>query len=107
MQALVAYDWPGNIRELANVIERAAILSPGRQLVVHDPLIGAPAPQTDPPNETPQQTHLATIERAHILRMLEECDWRVKGPGNAADLLGLNPSTLRGRMRKLGITRSK
>lgn len=105
MRALVAYDWPGNIRELANVIERAAILSPGRQLVVHDPLIGAPGPKAERPHEAPRQTNLAAIERSHILRVLDECDWRVKGPGNAAELLGLNPSTLRGRMRKLGIAR--
>jgi transcriptional regulator with GAF, ATPase, and Fis domain len=105
LQALVDYDWPGNVRELANVIERAAILSPGRQLVVHDPLIGAPAPKTGPPNAGLRPTHLAAIERSHILRVLDACNWRVKGPGNAAELLGLNPSTLRGRMRKLGIAR--
>ena len=104
MDRLVAYDWPGNVRELQNVIERCVVLSLGEVLQLHDPTrngstlgsLTKPLPGTD---------DLAEVERAHIERVLQRCGWRVKGPGNAAERLGLNPSTLRGRMRKLGIQR--
>jgi transcriptional regulator with GAF, ATPase, and Fis domain len=104
MESLVAYDWPGNVRELENVIERAVILSPGTELVVIDPLIDTRA---RPPSrsEAPTLDDIAEADRSHILRVLEACGWKVKGPGHAAERLGLHPSTLRGRMRKLGIER--
>ena len=101
MAAFLAYHWPGNIRELANVIERALILSPGSTLSV-DETLGASAP-LDP--DLPSTQDLEEIERAHILAVLEACQWRIKGAGQAAERLGLHPSTLYSRMKKLGIAR--
>jgi len=99
MNALTSYSWPGNVRELENVIERALILSAGPTLRV-DELGAAGTPRTAGSSNT-----LESMERAHILAILEACEWRINGAGNAADRLGLNPSTLRFRMKKLGIER--
>jgi transcriptional regulator with GAF, ATPase, and Fis domain len=96
MDALLHYDWPGNVRELQNVIERALILSPGPALELAEPP-GAPT--------RPTSDRLDEIEREHILRVLDRCDWRINGEGNAAEVLGLEPSTLRSRMQKLGVRR--
>jgi transcriptional regulator with GAF, ATPase, and Fis domain len=101
MAMLTAYHWPGNIRELANVIERAIILSPGTTLVV-DEALGSN--QRSEPSVLPPQ-HLDEVERAHILTVLDACHWHIKGEGQAAERLGLHPSTLYSRMRKLGIER--
>jgi DNA-binding NtrC family response regulator len=94
MERLVRYDWPGNIRELKNVLERAVILSPGSTLVLDDladtrtataTTMRAGASQTGA--GTSEQ--LETVERDHILRVLDACDWRVRGAGHAAERLGL------------------
>ncbi len=95
MEALQRHPWPGNVRELKNVIEHGAILTTGETLRV--PMLDEAAPVAAPP-----QT-LAEGERALILRALESAGWRVKGPKGAATALGLNPSTLYSRMKKLGI----
>ena len=100
-QALVSYDWPGNVRELANVIERAVILSSGETLVVDEAFARVPGLR----REDGRDEDLTTVERAHIIEVLERCGWKIKGRGNAAERLGLNPSTLRARMKKLGIER--
>ena len=104
MGRLVRYDWPGNVRELENVIERAMILSPGPLLELQDPAFSGSSASATRSSEQPAD-ELAKVERAHILEVLERCGGKVKGPGNAAERLGLNPSTLRNRMRKLGIER--
>ena len=104
MAALQAYDWPGNIRELQNVIERALILSPGPALRV-DEALGVLAAEPVAPGGPPVTDGLQEAERAHILRILRECRWRVEGPKQAAERLGLRPSTLRHRMRKFGLKR--
>ena len=112
MEVLTAYDWPGNVRELENVIERALILSRGPALVVERALVQA-AEDRGGTTLTAQPagagnvmaTSLANAERAHVLRICEACGWRIKGPGAAAERLGLNPSTLYFRMKKLGIRR--
>ncbi|HUO63243.1 MAG TPA: sigma 54-interacting transcriptional regulator [Terriglobales bacterium] len=96
MDALMHYGWPGNVRELQNVIERALILSPGSALWLAEPLAAST-------RRTPDR--LDEIEREHILRVLERCGWRINGRGNTAAVLGLEPSTLRSRMLKLGIRR--
>jgi formate hydrogenlyase transcriptional activator len=101
MDALVAYNWPGNVRELENVIERAMILSPADTLVLDDSLDG-PA---QPAPFRPSSENLEDVDRAHIVGVLEECEWTIKGPEQAAERLGLAPSTLRYRMKKLGINR--
>jgi len=116
MAALEAYDWPGNIRELENVIERGLILSQGRTLRIDaasftprstdgsgPPAAVARGERTGTASSAPGT--LESMERAHILATLESCDWRVKGRGNAADRLGLNEATLRSRMKKLGVQR--
>jgi transcriptional regulator with GAF, ATPase, and Fis domain len=110
--ALERYDWPGNVRELQNVIERAAVTSPGRSLQLPEPWHpdGA-AVKTFTQNETAQAPEVAfgnTLEdheRAHIIQILNQTHWRIEGPKGAAVVLGLRPSTLRSRMRKLGIAR--
>ncbi len=104
MDRLVAYDWPGNIRELRNVLERAVVLSPGP--VLHLDELGESLHAAVPaPTVGGGARKLEDVEREHILRTLESCDWRLKGQGNAAAQLGLNASTLHSRMKKLGIRR--
>ena len=98
MQALCRYAWPGNIRELGNVIERALILSQGSTLQ----LDGFAASQHAVPEIS---DHADAVERAHFVRVLERCGWRITGHGNAAESLGLRPSTLRSRLKKLGVAR--
>jgi PAS domain S-box-containing protein len=101
MKALVDYDWPGNVRELENVIERSMILSPGPNLLLTETLTAPPQSRRPTTFSGP----LEDIDRAHIVGVLEECKWKIKGANNAADRLGLKPSTLRYRMKKLGIER--
>jgi transcriptional regulator with PAS, ATPase and Fis domain len=101
MDALISYSWPGNVRELENVIERAVILSPGPTLRVDESFVRAMPRHA----AATSGKSLEEIERAHILRVIEECGGRIKGTDNAAARLGLNPSTLRSRMKKLGIQR--
>ena len=109
---LADYDWPGNVRELQNVIERAVVLSPGPVLEI-DPLLLKPAPtlvasSTTPPAKTatPEDaTALEITERRHILSALERASWVIEGSNGAAHLLDVHPSTLRSRMKKLGISR--
>ncbi|MGB6847281.1 MAG: sigma 54-interacting transcriptional regulator, partial [Thermoanaerobaculia bacterium] len=103
MDAVMAYDWPGNVRELQNVCDRAIILSPGSELVLAEGLLPAEAPRSDARGSTSKD--LKSIERQHILEVLGECGWKIKGEGNAASRLGLKPSTLRARMKRLGIER--
>jgi PAS domain S-box-containing protein len=95
MEALQRYPWPGNVRELRNVVEHSAIVTTGDTLRVPmlDDTVAAAAP---PPT-------LADAERQAILRALETRKWRIKGPNGAAAALGVNPSTLYSRMKKLGI----
>ena len=103
MDQLVSYDWPGNIRELRNVVERSLILSPGKVLQLDDTLVEVH--KTVKTAKIEQFQQLDEIERNHILSVLKKCDWKIKGKGNAAENLGLNPSTLRSRMNKLGLSR--
>jgi len=97
MDALQKYHWPGNIRELENVLERAVISSSGPKLRLVDEL--------KKPNRDVSRTErtLEDVEREHILRVLEQTQWKVSGKNSAAEILGLNRSTLRARMRKLDI----
>jgi chemotaxis protein methyltransferase CheR len=97
MTILQNYYWPGNIRELENVIERAVINSSGTRLHLVDEL---KKPVKDPSRAN--QT-LAEVERAHILQVLAQTGWKVSGHNSAAEILGLDRSTLRARMRKLQI----
>lgn len=104
MAALQAYDWPGNVRELQNVIERAMILSRGSVLSIED-AFGLGTEARGEAGRRSSAESLQDVERAHIARVLSTCGWTIEGRGQAAERLGLNPSTLRNRMRKLGIRR--
>jgi transcriptional regulator with GAF, ATPase, and Fis domain len=97
---LKAYDWPGNVRELENVIQRGLLISKGTQfqLPSHESVRGARLIHVN------GLKRLDEIERDHILHVLEVKRWRIRGAGGSAEALGLNPSTLRSRMKKLGIT---
>ncbi|NNL76936.1 MAG: sigma 54-interacting transcriptional regulator, partial [Desulfobacterales bacterium] len=97
MNTLQDYQWPGNVRELENVLERAVINSSGPKLRLVDEL---KKPHKD--LMTTQQT-IEEVERDHIIRVLEQTNWKVSGKNGAAEILGLNRSTLRARIRKLGI----
>jgi chemotaxis protein methyltransferase CheR len=101
MSILQSYQWPGNVRELKNVIERSAISSQGSELCLADRL---ETPQETELRKTPKKT-LQEIERDYIVQVLEETNWRIEGKKGAAVILDLNPSTLRARLRKLGIKR--
>ena len=98
MAAFQTYDWPGNVRELENVIERALILSQGSTLHLDDGLGRRRKTST-----TASMLTLEDAERQHIRQMLEQTHWQIEGQRGAAVRLGINPSTLRSRMRKLGI----
>jgi PAS domain S-box-containing protein len=97
MNALQNYHWPGNVRELENVLERAVINSSGPKLRLVDEL------KTKQKDLSTAQKTLEAVEREHIVRILEQTQWKVSGKNGAAEILGLNRSTLRARMRKLGI----
>ena len=117
MRRLTGYAWPGNIRELQNVIERAVILSPGKTLVLADELRAAPTAtarvaaaksrpvEIAPASATGNDGSLDDVERRHIESVLNQTNWMIEGERGAAKILDLNPSTLRSRMQKLGIKR--
>jgi formate hydrogenlyase transcriptional activator len=127
LERLVKYSWPGNIRELRNVIERGVVLSPISALTLApdllppeifqlDPLPGIVpirAASVDHPEPRPEQVKppadapsLEQVERRHILMVLEQTGWKISGPKGAAGILKIHPNTLRDRIHKLGISRS-
>jgi PAS domain S-box-containing protein len=115
MRRLTNYSWPGNIRELQNIVERAVILSPGKTLVIADDLRAAPAQSVhaattkSKPIEivpsTDNNGSLDDVERRHVESVLNQTNWMIEGERGAAKILDMNPSTLRSRMQKLGIKR--
>jgi formate hydrogenlyase transcriptional activator len=116
MDALSSYSWPGNIRELENLLERAVLLSPGKELRVPLSEIKSSAGNstagadlssslTSPASLTSSISTLEEAERQHILRALKHTQWRIAGPKGAATILGMKRTTLQARMRKLGIRR--
>jgi len=104
LERLGRFHWPGNIRELANLVERSVIVSPGPALQLAEWATGAQTPVASP-GAVPVTGQLLEVERRHILATLERTRWKVSGPGGAAEALGLKPTTLEARMKKLGITR--
>jgi PAS domain S-box-containing protein len=98
MDALKSYSWPGNVRELKNIIEHAMILS-------YDQTLAVRLPQTERADTDAAQT-LQDMERRHIAAVLEKTGWRLSGQGGAAEVLDLKRTTLRAKMKKLGIKRS-
>jgi formate hydrogenlyase transcriptional activator len=120
MEILSRYDWPGNIRELQNVIERAVVLSRGSVLRLgrdllpvtetlpnEEIVIGAPS-NGGIANDDTGEGHfsLEYVERRHILQVLNQTEWVIEGQNGAARILDLHPNTLRSRMKKLGLDRS-
>jgi formate hydrogenlyase transcriptional activator len=97
MKAFQDYAWPGNVRELRNVIERNLIVHPGRVFEAELPHGICTA--------TSIGSTIEEVERNHINHELERSSWRVRGIGGAAQTLGLKPTTLEARMKKLGIVR--
>jgi PAS domain S-box-containing protein len=97
LEALQHHPWPGNIRELRNVVERAMIVTTSRTLVI-------PLPESSSAAST-HSPRLADVERQHILAVLETSGWRIRGAGGAANRLGMKPTTLETRMAKLGLKR--
>jgi formate hydrogenlyase transcriptional activator len=95
MERLQRYDWPGNVRELRNVVERAMILCTGSTLRIEPP--------AGPPPEDGALLSMDEVQRRHIVKVLETAGGRIRGPGGAAELLGLKPTTLRSRMQRLGL----
>lgn len=107
MDLLQQYSWPGNVRELKNIIERAMITSTGTKLSLKD-MAGLLPTSEDLPQKTDvsdiSTIHpLEDVERNHIRKALDATEWRVDGVNGAARILKINPSTLRSRMKKLGI----
>jgi predicted ATPase/transcriptional regulator with GAF, ATPase, and Fis domain len=107
MDALSAYNWPGNVRELGNVIERSVIVTRGTVLELGEwiPAVAATGIEADRAGNGGQAQRLEEVERAHILATLERAGWKVSGAKGAAQALGLKPTTLEWRMKKLGIQR--
>jgi len=93
LEAMQRYPWPGNVRELRNAVEQALILASGGQLNVQIP----------GPRDTTLLPTLKRAEHRHILTVLQKTGWRIKGPGGAAELLDMKPSTLYTTMQRLGI----
>ena len=103
MDALMAYNWPGNIRELENIIERAMILSPGGSLEYGEWIPVERISTTT--NGNTSAIKLEDVEKEHIIEVLKKTGWKVSGEKGAARILGLNPTTLEARMKKMGIKR--
>jgi transcriptional regulator with GAF, ATPase, and Fis domain len=109
LESLKRHEWPGNIRELRNVIDRAAVGSAGRWVELPEHWsastrsFSSAAETNRPIKPAPRERTLEEHQRSHILQVMRKTGWRVEGPKGAARILGLNPSTLRSRMLKLGI----
>ena len=103
LERLMGYSWPGNVRELQNVIERATILARGPLLCITDPTFNHPEPMSE---GEPSAGTLDAVQKSYILEVLTKCQGKIAGRNGAAAMLNLKPSTLRYRMRKLGIERT-
>jgi transcriptional regulator with GAF, ATPase, and Fis domain len=100
---LMQYDWPGNVRELQNVVERALILNPNGPLTFEHLNLAQQKESSKSQEQTIEPDNLDEVISRHIRRALFKAKGKIHGPGGAAELLGINPSTLRNRMNKLGI----
>jgi formate hydrogenlyase transcriptional activator len=105
MERLTRYSWPGNVRELQNVLERAAVLATGPRIEIPELVSASAAGTTSQPGERPRR--FDEMARLHIVQVLQSVQGRIEGRNGAAAILGLRPSTLRSRMRRLGIPRGE
>jgi formate hydrogenlyase transcriptional activator len=105
LERLSNYPWPGNIRELENIMERAMILCTESMLQVPPEMLPTVSLNSHQASASRSGTDLESVEREHILATLTQTDWVIEGARGAAQLLGLHPNTLRSRMKKLGISR--
>jgi transcriptional regulator with GAF, ATPase, and Fis domain len=101
IEALRAYDWPGNIRELQNAVERAVLVSQGKALEFHLPK--SAAKKEPEPEEIVTAGRQKENERDHLLKVLNKTNWKIYGPRGAAELLDMNPATLTYRVKKMGL----
>jgi transcriptional regulator with GAF, ATPase, and Fis domain len=104
LKNMMAYGWPGNIRELENLIERSVLLTKGT--IIED--ISLPSSQKKEISTAIEEVHIKTIrenERDYIIAILKKCNGKIWGAGGAAEILNIPPSTLKSRMKKLGIKR--
>jgi transcriptional regulator with GAF, ATPase, and Fis domain len=104
------YDWPGNVRELKNVIERAVILSPGNNLRLDASMREESAEPSVAPEQSGEsgfltEKEMRDFQRNNTIAALKQANWRVSGPGGAAELLGVKPTTLADRIRTYGISK--
>tara|TARA_R110002095_G_scaffold28131_3_gene28141 strand:+ start:101 stop:457 length:357 start_codon:yes stop_codon:yes gene_type:complete len=108
LEALKAYEWPGNIRELQNVIERALIGIRGGKLNFDIPS-RSPAGDRPSPSEVRLLSYdeMAKLERSNVIAVLNHTRWKISGPSGAADLLGVNPATLTSRLKAMKIERPR
>lgn len=107
LDILVQYDWPGNVRELENIIERSLIVSKTNVLELGDWLPKPAVVKAANTEPVPPPSKMEEIERQHILDTLGKTNWKIRGEDGAAKILGLNPTTLEARMKKLGIARPR
>ena len=104
---LLSYDWPGNIRELHNLIERSMIISDSHTFKLHGFGNNHKQVPKKSVNKSDIKCTLAEVDRRHIISVCEYCGWKVEGDNGAAKILDMNPNTLRSRMKKLGISRPR
>jgi formate hydrogenlyase transcriptional activator len=105
VKMLEDYSWPGNIRELENIIERAIINSSGEKLEIDKSQLRSSINRRQFEQGHENTTYLKVTEKNHIIEILQSCDWKINGKNGAAEKLGMPPSTLRSKMKKLNITR--
>jgi DNA-binding NtrC family response regulator len=103
IDTLMSYSWPGNVRELENVIERAIIVHHDEPLRFDDLAVSSVRKAADASEPDDQALDLDTVTAQHIRKVLGMTGGKIHGPGGAGELLGMNPNTLRYKMRKLGI----
>jgi len=105
LSKLTDYNWPGNVRELENILERAIINSTGNVLKIEDTQLKPGVEQNHISDQNGNGTNLFETERNHVLNVLEGCNWKINGKNGAAQKLGIPPSTLRSKMKKMNIPR--
>lgn len=100
-EKMVKYGWPGNVRELEHLVERSVIMSSSTSLILNEQYVTVPPAGS----ATDSVRDLESVVREHIYEVLEQTDWKIEGPGGASEILNIHPSTLRFKLKKMGIQR--